>query len=46
MFGAWLLGDVLTTQGYVGATLIFVTILIVQVVSSFGHSKANDGFKV
>jgi drug/metabolite transporter (DMT)-like permease len=32
LFGAWLLGDTLTTRGYVGAALIFVTILIAQAV--------------
>lgn len=39
LFGAWLLGDTLTPRGYVGAALIFVTILIVQIVPLLNGKK-------
>jgi drug/metabolite transporter (DMT)-like permease len=42
LFGAWLLGDTLTTRGYAGAALIFVTILIVQAVPLLGGKSNHE----
>lgn len=39
LFGAWLLGDALTSRGYIGAALIFGTILIVQIVPLLNAKK-------